>query len=334
MQLAAMLRTKFYKSNNRFNRNFVCQRRHTALAELGSLTYSYDKDYTCYVRQYYLYCIEMLAPIAKKSQINVIFGYYNYYFWNQKPTVRIDFQLEHTIVKPGGRDSENAFQGATLVRGSDTRYLVRICQYQRLSKSDMIIDYSYPNLHHIQNSGIPPGFIAKYFVVSPLIYRYKRDLSPRDRKHEVVTLFGDPNQPRRKDFSKAMSDAGVKCENIRGVYDDVEKIYRNTRVLVNIRQTDHHDTLEELRVLPALLCGVVVICEISPLHEKCGYSDFVLWGEIDDLPKLTLDVQANYEHYHNLIFGGDKFEKKVEELQQRNANTFRNIAQMLDTNSC
>ena len=56
--------------------------------------------------------------------------------------------------------------------------------------------------------------------------------------------------------------------------------------------------IDLLRVLPALRCGVIVISEHAPLAHLTRYSDFIVWGTLDELPLLVLDVQNNYEKWH------------------------------------
>ena len=79
-------------------------------------------------------------------------------------------------------------------------------------------------------------------------------------------------------------------------------MYSSTKIILNIHQTDHHHTFEELRVLPALLSGVIVICEESPLKEHIPYKDYVVWCNYDEIINVTKDVLSNYEKYYELLF--------------------------------
>jgi hypothetical protein len=99
--------------------------------------------------------------------------------------------------------------------------------------------------------------------------------------------------------------------------------------LINIRQTAHHHTLEELRVLPALLCGAIVISESAPLQDTIGYSEFILWATIDDLPELIKDVATHYERYRQPIFGGARFVQCMRKLDQKNRLTAAKIADFI-----
>ena len=83
----------------------------------------------------------------------------------------------------------------------------------------------------------------------------------------------------------------------------MKEVYDASAILLNIHQTPHHHTLEEMRILPALMRGVVVISEIVPLAETVPYSSFIVWSSINDLPATITDVLTNYETYFDRFFG-------------------------------
>jgi hypothetical protein len=82
----------------------------------------------------------------------------------------------------------------------------------------------------------------------------------------------------------------------------LEQLYCNTKILINIHQTDHHHTFEELRVLPALLCGCIVICEDSPLKELVPYHKYLIWVKYDEIVEKCIEIQNNYDFYYNKLF--------------------------------
>ena len=118
-----------------------------------------------------------------------------------------------------------------------------------------------------------------------------------------------------------MRSKEIAIQNIHTWYSDVEELYARTRILVNIRQTDHCDTLEELRVLPALRSGVIVISELAPNKELTRYSEFIIWGTLDELPEIIRNVQDNYESTWNSIFGTSKFARRMNRLELCNQFT-------------
>ncbi len=51
------------------------------------------------------------------------------------------------------------------------------------------------------------------------------------------------------------------------------KLYGSKAILINVHQTSHHHTLEELRLLPALLRSMAIVSEETPLFKHVPYSD-------------------------------------------------------------
>jgi hypothetical protein len=291
------------------------------IKKYNQISILFNQQHDRVIRDYYLYCLELI--IQKITYLdcccNIILGNYSYRFNNPYPTIRIDFQIEHTLVKPGGRSSEKAKTGVVPISGMiTTNYLVRIENYNYLKNLDIVIDYSRPNFINIHKSGEYETFAKKLFLIAPLLYDVKKGLAKTQRHLEVITLFGNPNEPRRKSFLNNLELNGINYKNINNHFSDIDLLYRNTKILINIRQTDHHDTLEELRVLPALRCGTIVISEIAPLKEATGYSRFILWSNLEDLPNLVKEVLKNYDSYHQKIFSGETFTRRMKRLELRN----------------
>ncbi|RTL71088.1 MAG: hypothetical protein EKK41_11755 [Hyphomicrobiales bacterium] len=112
----------------------------------------------------------------------------------------------------------------------------------------------------------------------------------------------------------------------------MEKVYRRAKILINIRQTDHHHTLEELRVLPALLGGVVVVSEDAPLRDRCGYDGHIVWGRLADLPGIVRDVESNYAAYRARIFDA-RLERALHAIDASNRASARSIVDMMSSHT-
>lgn len=246
------------------------------------------------------------------------------------PVIRINLQIEHTLVKPGGRDSYGAPSGNLKVGTSGLNYLVRIARFSALNRADLVIDYSRINLHNIRASEQFDRYLKKAICISPALYDLYME---RQGREGVVTLFGNPEEPRRKTFLENLTRQHIHSRNIRGIYFDIDLIYRKVKIVINIRQTNDHDTLEELRVLPALRCGAIVICETAPFLEKTRYSQFMVCGTLAEIPQLIMDVEKNYDQYHERIFGypgaNSRFTTRMRRIERCNQLSARKAMQQI-----
>ena len=282
-----------------------------------------DQRYDRVVRDYYEYVSSLLSKALETMHpLGLVLLDCRGFSWLKifLPIKNIAFQIEHTLVKPGARNCEGALPGSITIIGSSANYLVRLVKASQLADANLVIEYSQINQLNIRKSPGLAAYASKSFCISPALYPLLEESLGvfSHREHNTVTLFGNPNETRRKKFLDTLSTLRVKSQNINNVFDGVEDLYRNTKILINIRQTDHHDTLEELRVLPALRCGVIVISERAPLIEKTCYSKYIIWGELDELPSLVLEVQNNYEHWHKKIFENSGFVRRMNRISRRN----------------
>ena len=129
-----------------------------------------------------------------------------------------------------------------------------------------------------------------------------------NRKISSLTTFINVNEPRRhKLLENIKNNNHFNHINICNCFDknDIENLYRDTKVIINIHQTPHHDTFEELRCLPALQNGVIIVAEKSPLNHLIPYNELIIWCEYDDIINKVKDVLDNYEEYHSKIFTND-----------------------------
>lgn len=233
--------------------------------------------------------------------------------------LRVGLQVEHTLVKPGGRDSAGAPEGAVPLPDGRGRYLARVADLERLAACDVVIDYSRANIEHLRRSGRFEDYLRRVVHVAPLLYPLAAPQSPRPRA--AITLFADTAQPRRAQFLREARAAGLPLRNVRRTFDAtrLRALYRDTRVLVNVHQTDHHDTLEELRVLPALLCGVVVVSEDVPLRETVPYAPFIVWAPYGRLVETVREVLARYDDHRRAIFDGAALHETIARMRRDNA---------------
>lgn len=297
----------------------------------GPLGLAYNPRHTRFIRAYYLYCVDLVTQSFYRQghPLNLVFGDYPDAFDNGLPTLRIDLQFEHSLVKPGGRDSFGALPGKIPIQGGKDRYLVRLDRYDYLRQLDLVIEYSRPNLVNIEASGRFEDYLRRTILLHPLFYA--PEFGHRPRHLELITLFADTRQPRRRAFLERSQDAGLQVMNVNHIYDQerLRRLYLDTKILINVHQTDHHHTFEELRVLPALLCGVVVISEEVPLKEEIPYSSYILWCDYEKLVERVRWVQNHYADYYRKIFGDPALIELIDRMREHNLDQAELAAQRL-----
>ena len=172
-------------------------------------------------------------------------------FNNKNKILTIAINSEHTLVKEGGRDVPKNTPKGIIEYNKDKKYFVRIEKFQKLNLYDIIIDYSIPNIYNVSESGLFNDFSRKHIYISPCIYEYIY-INSNDRNIKTLTTFIDTNQPRRKILLDNIKAKNLEHRNVNNCFNKIKlrELYKNTKVIINIRQTDHHDTFEELRCLP------------------------------------------------------------------------------------
>ena len=264
-----------------------------------------------YINSYIGYILYLLKTIIIKHnlKINVIFGNINYNFNNNNKLIRLNINWEHTLVKNGARELNYDYKIGNVHVNSKENYLVRLERYNELICSDIIIEYSIPNIYNLYKSNFYNEIYNKMLYISPMIFDYNiNNYCLQDRSINILTKFVRLNQPRRQELIQRFNLSKLDHKNINDCYDikQLEELYLKTKILVNIHQTEHHHTFEELRVLPALLTGVIVISETSPLSNLIPYNDLILWCSYDNIIELVNKVLSNYKFFHDKIFSSNK----------------------------
>jgi hypothetical protein len=236
-----------------------------------------------------------------------------------RQTRKIYIQDEHTLVLPGGRDLPHTAQwGEVLSKGGNSKYRVRLSNLEKAITADCIIDYAIPNIINIRNSLLGNSISNKIFYAPSIPPAY--DLcSHVTRSSDIVTNFNDPSQPRRARMLALLSNMRLPIKNKTGISGDEAnyRMYAETKVLINIHQTDHHHTVEEFRILPALAQGCIVISEWSPLISYLPYAPFVIWSNIDEIPLIASEVLSRYSYYYDKLHGDGTLRQYLQWFRQK-----------------
>lgn len=296
--------------------------RHGVTSETaGAGQITWNPRHLIYVRAYYRYCVALFREELRRTQapLHLLFG--DYPNPAGGPVRRIDFQIEHTLVKPDAQDSIGAPTSRTPLPDGSGHYLARLLHRAHFESCDLVVDYSAANLAHLKAAGGFDVYLGKAILISPLLFAPDFSLGKRDRA--PITLFSDAQRGRRKQFLDAAERRGLGIRNVKRSFDadHLQRVYRRSRILVNVHQTEHHDTLEELRILPALLCGVLVISEDVPLKAHIPYARFVIWARYDELPETIAKVEAEYAVWHARIFSDPELAVILERMRVANCTT-------------
>ncbi len=297
-----------------------------------------QKQFDVGLKDYYHYVIQLFERgMSEQASCQESFAFEVSKFpktYRSTKVQQLCLQIEHTLVKPGGRGAENAQEGVIPINPSGSNYLVRLAHLEKLQAADLIIEYSRSNIKNIKTSNQFPSILKKMAQISPTLYPLVKVNQLNDKRSiACATLFRNMNEPRRKSFFESLLAHQLPVQNVNNVFDHIENTYAQIKVLVNIRQTDHHDTLEELRVLPALRCGVIVVSEEAPLIKECRYSDFIIWGKLAELPALIQDVLDNYDAFYKKIFQSEHFERRMQRLEASNYLKVQRIIKNSNTQS-
>ena len=293
---------------------------------VGDALLTHNPRHTVYVRAYHRYCVELFRDALHRHPATLQFVFGDYPPADSAlPLRRVAFQIEHTLVKPGGSDAEGAPPSRTPLPDRDGVYLARLLHRPTLAAADLIIEYSHANLRHLQDSGDFNDLLAKTILIAPLLHEpcFRRD----GRDLPALTLFSDAGAGRRGRWLAAAQSGGLPIRNLKRCFDStaLQAQYRRTRVLVNLRRSDHHDTIEELRILPALQSGVIVVSEDGPLRHTLPYADFIVWAKHDDLIERSADVLRNYDAWHARIFADPALPRVLDAMAGANRSAVESM---------
>ena len=279
-------------------------------------------DYYQYVKDLFIGCIKTNS--LQDININLT-SETDFVFDNNNKIVHVTINYEHTLVKNGGRGSRGSKEG-NILDDEENKYLVRIDNYDKICNYDVIIDYSIPNIHNVQTSGLFDMFSKKHFYIASTIHDSVYHVKSQ-RAFNCLTTFINPDEPRRNALIQKIKNTSLKHSNINNYFDKekLKNLYKHTKVMINIHQTDHHHTFEELRVLPALQCGVIVICEKSPLSDKIPYNKYIVWSDYDNIIEKAEEVLNNYDEYHDKIFNQSDDKINLMDLHETNKNQVSTI---------
>ena len=276
------------------------------------------------IHGFYMHCVNLIKKslIKNNLNLNVILGNYSPEFSNTNKIVKIGIQYEHTLVKLGGRSVQEIIFGD--IKHEDGVYLIRIDNFEYYNNLDSIIEYSLANIHNISTNKKFDDYLKRVTYISSAYYNINFE---KELKTDIITMFVDSSNFRRNNVLSDLANLNVPITKIQNCYDSdgLNEIYKKSKILINVHQTEHHHTLEELRILPALMTGVLIISEKVPLTDIIPYSDYIIWSNYENIAQTTFEVMSNYEYYYNKIFIEGKLTLILSNLIKNDENAFDKI---------
>lgn len=276
------------------------------------------------IHGFYMHCVNLIKKslIKNNLNLNVILGNYSPEFSNTNKIVKIGIQYEHTLVKLGGRSVQEIIFGD--IKHEDGVYLIRIDNFEYYNNLDSIIEYSLANIHNISTNKKFDDYLKRVTYISSAYYNINFE---KELKTDIITMFVDSSNFRRNNVLSDLANLNVPITKIQNCYDSdgLNEIYKKSKILINVHQTEHHHTLEELRILPALMTGVLIISEKVPLTDIIPYSDYIIWSNYENIAQTTFEVMNNYEYYYNKIFIEGKLTLILSNLIKNDENAFDKI---------
>jgi len=282
---------------------------------------------------YYYYIINVIRTVIKeinihedKLKINLIINFSlqfktSFDFKNNNKTILFYINEEHTIISKEAI-GYNRFNYYTKIlnHGNENEfYKMTIGNPEIIDQSNIVFNYSTVNHTNFKISMDFKEVYKKMVLIHPLLYPYYNERGNRNINCLTTFLYPESSQ-KRIQFLNKIRENGINHVNIKTCNgaDDFITLYKNTKILINIRQTYGFHTIEELRILPALMCGVIVICEEGPLKDYIPYHDYIIWTTNENMIQTIRNVEQNYESLHNKFFSGRRLSNLLEIMEESN----------------
>jgi hypothetical protein len=280
----------------------------------------YNTNHDIHINEYYQYCVSLFKKFLLENdvKINFIIGNLNPQIQNENKTLKIDIQCEHTLVMEGGRSVDQKIFGTIKTKRGD-RYLIRIDKFNYYNSIDCVIEYSLPNIKNISTNAFFNEYSKKILYISPTIYETNIGFLNNKKLISALWSKSSPNQRRSNTISRLV-EKGINAVVVDNCFTKQQllKFYNSSRIIINIHQTEEHHTFEEIRILPAIMNGVLVVSEDSPLKEEVPYNKFIVWCKYEEIPEKVVEIEKNYEFYYNKTFNNPEFFSIFEEMRNKN----------------
>ena len=229
--------------------------------------------------------------------------------------ISIFFQEEHSIFYDHLNATPKLSGKVPVMDYPNETYRVHVNKLDYSNRVDIVVEYSLPNIYNYETSGHYPDVVKKMVYVPPLMFPYFKDEPdyneehPLERNYNIATTIINYHMSGRRweKLEYMRVNQTLEFTNFARSFSHQEQhdMFGNIKVLINMHQSPYYHTLEEFRLIPALLRGVVIVSEDVPLRELVPYSKYIVWCKLDQLYETVSNVSNHYDYYYNLIHGKD-----------------------------
>jgi hypothetical protein len=264
----------------------------------------------------YEFTFKLIDKIGTKfPQVNA-FEYILDTIPNDKQLV-IYVQGEHSLVHYNCENKNFPLGNISVIDHANELYHCRIVDPDLYLTSDIIIEYSMMNIYNMESTSVWRRFLKKVVYVPAIPFDYEPSSSNNRNESISRTIIYLPG--RRYQILHELNSAGMTTTNHAESYtlSDQSLIYSRTKILLNIHQSENHHTLEEFRVLPALLRGAIIVSEDIPIKHVVPYHNYIIWSHTKDpqecIDSLRVFLRANSWEGQWSETGGGRDEDEGEE---------------------
>jgi len=265
------------------------------------------------------YIVKILKKLSKEINKNINFGFQNFIL--DKNNINISANVEQIICN--NLIKEKDITPDTYIEKTDSIWdnkiqFIRLINLTIWSYSQIDLDYSICNTIHVSKTVSP--LVANRVVYFPALF-YEFNPFTNIRNHDIIT-HGNFKTPRRVPYIEKLKKLNLNVTNIENVFtfEDNLELFKNTKIIINIHAVDHHGTFEELRCLPALLCGCIIISEDCYLKEYIPYHEYIVWTSLENFSTVVKIVYDNYEFYYDLIFNQGNLKNIIDNMRGDSEN--------------
>jgi len=179
-----------------------------------------------------------------------------------------------------------------------------LMSYIRSGKLESIIDYTVENIKIWKMLFYNLNVHLRCFLSRPTLITMQ--------KTKDVVFVGDASSDHRQDILRV-----VEPTILVGSYGPKrDSVLYAHKILLNIHFGPTYNVFEELRCLPCVLAGMVVVSETSKFDANHPLHKFIIFANYDELAFKIEDVQANYDSIqHKLYCNNTAFDNLLTDIK-------------------